>query len=83
MIKEKKIVELTRKYNFDRYAFSRLTEKFFEYTRHYLAAFVEGQFRHIEGLTRTACEVWLKNEGLPNRKSLKKTIFVVFKRKRI
>ena len=72
LIKENKIVELTRKYNFDRYAFSRLTDnKIFEYTRHYLAAFVEGQFRHIESLTRTACEIWLKNEGLPNRESLK------------
>ena len=34
-------------------------------------AFVEGQFRQIEGLTRTACEIWLKNEVLPNRESLK------------
>ena len=52
--------------------FSRLTDnKIFEYTRDYLAANVEGQFRHIEGLTRTACEIWLKNEGLPNRESLK------------
>ena len=61
-----------RKYNFDRYAFLRLIDnKFFEYTRYYLAAFVEGQFRLIEGLTRTACEIWLKNEGVPNRESLK------------
>ena len=38
--------------------------------RNYLAAFVEGQFSHINGLTRTLCEIWLKNEGLPTRESL-------------
>ena len=39
LIKENKIVELMRKYNFDRYAFSRLTDnKIFEY-RPYKALF--------------------------------------------
>ena len=44
--------------------------KIFEFTRNYLAAFVEGQFSQINGLTRTLCEIWLKNEGLPTRESL-------------
>ena len=44
--------------------------KIFEFTINYLAAFVEGQFSHINGLTRTSCEIWLKNEGLPTRESL-------------
>ena len=35
-----------------------------------MAAFVEGQFRHIHGLTKTACDIWLKNEELPIRESL-------------
>ena len=71
LIRESKIVELTRKFKFDRYSFSRLTDnKIFEFTRNYLAAFVEGQFSHINGLTRTSCEIWLKNEGLPIRESL-------------
>ena len=70
-IRENKIVELTRKFKFDRYSFSRLADnEIFEYRRYYLAAFVEGQFRQINGLTRTACEIWLKNEGLPTRESL-------------
>ena len=25
---------------------------------------------HINGLTRTSCEIWLKNEDLPTRESL-------------
>ena len=76
MIRDNKIVELTRKFKFDRYAFSRLTDnRIFENTRYYLAAFVEGQFRHIQGLTRTACEIWLRNEGLPNRESLTELYF--------
>ena len=49
--------------------------KIFEYTRHYLAAFVEGQFSQIHGLTRTACEIWLKNEGLSIRESLVELYF--------
>ena len=47
-----------------------LHNKIFEFTRNYLAAFAEGQFSHIKGLTRTSCEIWLKNEGLPTRESL-------------
>ena len=47
-----------------------IDNKIFDYTRNYLAAFVEGQFRHIHVLTRTACEIWPKNEGLPIRESL-------------
>ena len=38
-------------------------------------AFVEGQFRHIQGLTRKACEIWPRNEGLPNRESLEELYF--------
>ena len=49
----------------------------FEYTRNYLAAFVEGQFIQIHGLTRTACEIWLKN-GLPIRESLAELYFWFF-----
>ena len=44
--------------------------KIFEFTRNYLAAFVEGQFSYINGLTRTSCEMWLKNESLYTRESL-------------
>ena len=49
--------------------------KIFEYTRYYLAAIVEGQFRQIHGLTRTACEIWLRNEGLQTRESLAELYF--------
>ena len=83
LIRDNKI-ELTRKFKFDRYAFSRLTDnRIFEYTRYYLAAFVEGQFRHIQGLTRTACEIWLRNEGLPNRESLEELCFWFLKERGI
>ena len=67
LIRETKIVELSRKFKFDKYSFSRLTDNnIFEFTRNYLAAFVEGQCSHINGLTRTSCEIWLKNESLPH-----------------
>ena len=40
-IKDSIIVELTRKYQFDRYIFSRLTDnKILDYVKEYLAAFM-------------------------------------------
>ena len=63
MIKETKIVELTKKYQFERYSFSRLTDNnVFDYIRNYLAAFHLNTFRQIEGKTKKSCEIWLKNE---------------------
>ena len=75
---------MSHKFKFDRYAFSRLTDnRIFEYTRYYVAAFVEGQFRHIQGLTRKACEIWLRNKGLPNRESLEEIYFWFLKERGI
>ena len=50
---------------------------------HYSIRNTEGQFRHIQGLTRTACEIWLRNEGLPNRESLEELYFWFLKERGI
>ena len=42
----------------------------FDYVRDYLAAFCVNSFRQFDGRSRTSCEVWLKNEGLPKKDSL-------------
>ena len=60
-MRETKIVELTRKYQFDRYSFSRLTDnKIFDYVSEYLAAIFVNSFRKYKGRSRMPCEVWLK-----------------------
>ena len=55
-INDSEIVELRRKYKFDRYTFSRLTDnKILEYVRDYLAAFYVNSFRKFEGCMRMSC----------------------------
>ena len=66
VLKETKIVELTRKFQFEKYEFSRLTENLvFDHIRNYLAAFYINFFRHFEGKSKVSEEIWMRNEGLP------------------
>ena len=58
IIKESKIVEMTRKFQFDKYTFSQLTDNnILDFTRNYLAAFHLNSFRHFEGKTKLSCEI--------------------------
>ena len=71
LLKESKIVELTRKFQFERYALARLTDsKIFEQVRSHLALFHLFNFTSYEGLTKTASEIMIKNQGLPTQEKL-------------
>ena len=65
-MKESKIIKLTRKFQFEKYVFSRLTDNLiFDHIRNYLAAFYINSFRHYEGKSKFSDEIWMRNEGLP------------------
>ena len=71
IIKESKIVELTRKYQCERYGISRLTDSaIFEQVRLHLALFHVFNFTSYEGLTKPVSEILIKNQGLPIQESL-------------
>ena len=64
---ESKIVELTKKFQFEKYAFSRLTEnENFEHARLYSACFYLNNFKSYKMRSKISEEIWLRNEGLPN-----------------
>ena len=66
LLKESKITELTREYQFDKYAFSRLTDNVIcDHSRIYLAAFHLNAFNNYKGKSKISVEIWLRNEGLP------------------
>ena len=70
LLKESKIVELTRKFQFERYALARLTDsKIYEQVRSHLALFYLFNFTSFEVLTKTASEIMIKNLGLPTQES--------------
>ena len=61
ILKESKIIELTRKFQFEKYAFSRLTDNVvFDHTRNYLAAFYINSFRHYDGKSKFSEEIWFE-----------------------
>ena len=71
LLKESKIIELTGKFQFEKYAFSRLTDNLvFDHIRNYLAAFYINSFRNFEGKSKVYDEIWMRNEGLPFGKGL-------------
>ena len=71
LLRETKIVELTREFQFERYAIARLTDsKIFEQVRSHLALFHVFNFTSFEGLTKAASEIMIKNLGLPTQESL-------------
>ena len=71
LLKESKISEITRKFQFEKYAISRLADnKIYDLTRLYLAIFHIGKFTSFENQTKISMEIKLKNEGLPIREGL-------------
>ena len=66
LLKESKISEITRKFQFEKYAISRLTDNnIYDLTRLYLAIFYLGEFTNFENHTKISMEIKLRNEGLP------------------
>ena len=58
LLKESKITELTRKYQFDKYAFSRLTDNVnFDHSRSYLAAFHLNSFNNYKEKSKISEEI--------------------------
>ena len=71
LIKDSRIVELTRKLQCERYAISRLTDSaVFDQVRSHLAIFHLFDFTSYEGLTKSASEIMIKNQGLPTQEAL-------------
>ena len=71
LLKESRVIELNKKYQFDKYAFSRLTDnKIFDHTHIYLAIFHINKFRNYKIKSKISEEIWLRNEGLPIGESL-------------
>ncbi|PSN33707.1 hypothetical protein C0J52_26551 [Blattella germanica] len=63
--------EITRKFQFEKYAISRLADnKTFDLTRMYLAIFHVGKFRSFDIQTKISMEIKLRNEVLPVREGL-------------
>ena len=70
ILKESKIIELTRKFQFEKYAFSRLTDNLiFDHIRYYLTAFYINSFSHYEGKSEFSYEIRMRN-GLPVEEGL-------------
>ena len=66
LLRERKIAELTRKFQFGKYGLSRLTEnEIFERVRRYLACFYINEFVNVKERSKISEEIWLRNEGLP------------------
>ena len=66
LLRESKITELIRKFQFDKYAFSILTDnKNFDQTRLYLGAFHINSFNNYKRNSKISEEIWLRNEDLP------------------
>ena len=66
LLKESKISEITRKFQFEKYAISRLSDNnIYDLTRLYLAIFYLGEFTNFENHTKISMEIKLRNEGLP------------------
>ena len=71
LFKDSRIVELTRKFQCERYALARLTDiAIFEQVRSHLAIFHLFDFTSYEGLTKPASEIMIKNQGLPTQEKL-------------
>ena len=71
LLKESKISEITRKFQFEKYAISRLSDNnIYDLTRIYLAIFHLGEFTSFENHTKVSMEIKLRNEGLPVREGL-------------
>ena len=71
LLRDSRIAELTKKYQFDKYAFSRLTDnEIFYYTRTYLTSFHLNNFRNYKMKSKISDQIWLRNEGLPTREGL-------------
>ena len=70
LLRDSRIAELTKKYQFDKYAFFRLTDNnIFDYTRTYLASFHLNNFRNYKTKSKISDEIWLRN-GLPTGEGL-------------
>ena len=66
LIKEKKLAELTRKFQFGKFGMSRLTEnEIYERVRKYLACFYINDLVNVKERSKISEEIWLRNEGLP------------------
>ena len=66
LLRERKIAELTKKFQFGKYGMSRLTEnEIFDRVRRYLACFYINEFENVKDRSKISEEIWLKNEGLP------------------
>ena len=71
ILREKKIAELAKKFQFERYAMARLIENdIFEHARMYLACFYLNEFKNYKTRSKISEELWLRNEGLPNGEGL-------------
>ena len=71
LFRENKITELTKKFQFGKYAMARLTEnENFEHARFYLACFYINDFTNYKTRSKISEELWLRNEGLPNGEGL-------------
>ena len=71
MLRESKITELTKKYQFDKCAFSRLTDnEIFDHARIYLACFYLNGFKSCKTKSKISDEIWLRNKGLPKGEGL-------------
>ena len=82
MLRESKITELTKKYQFDNNAFSKLTDnEIFAHTRIYLASFHLNDFRSYETKSKISDEIWLRNEGLCTGESLFQ-LYIWFRKER-
>ena len=66
LLQENKITELTKRFQFGKYAMSRLTEnENYEHARFYLACFYINDFMNYKTRSKISEELWLRNEGLP------------------
>ena len=71
LLRDSRIAELSKKYQFDKYAFSRLMDnKSFDYTRTYLASIHLNNFRNYKTKSKISDEIWLRNQNLPTGDSL-------------
>ena len=71
ILRESKIAELTKKFQYGNYAMSRLTDNVnFEHARIYLASFYINDFKDYKTRSKISEEVWLRNEGLPTGEGL-------------
>ena len=70
-LRENRIAELTKKFQYGKYAMSRLTDNIiFERARNYLSCFYINDFKEYKSKSKISEEIWFRNEGLPTGEGL-------------